>query len=62
MELIQNDGSQVRVLQDEIIARKKGQSSMPNDLVQFMSPRELRDLVEYLVSLQVNPRGADDVE
>jgi len=62
LELIQNDGSQVRILQDEIIARRKGQSSMPSDLVQFMSKRELRDLVAYLSSLKVDPRAEDDTE
>lgn len=62
LELIQNDGSQIRILQDEIIARRKGQSSMPTDLVQFMSKRELRDLVAYLASLQVDPRAEDDTE
>ncbi|MEM1067586.1 MAG: HEAT repeat domain-containing protein, partial [Planctomycetota bacterium] len=62
IELIQNDGSQVRVLQEEIIGRRKGQSSMPNDLVQFMTPRELRDLIAYLASLQASQRGAGEVE
>lgn len=62
VELIQNDGSQVRILQDEIVARRKGQSSMPSDLIQFMSPRDLRDLVAYLASLQADPRGEGDTE
>ena len=60
--LIQADGSQKQVYLDEIIARKAGKSSMPDDLIKFMSPRELRDLVAYLASLRVDPRGADDVE
>ncbi len=62
LELVQNDGTQVRILQDEIVARRKGQSSMPNDLIQLMSKRELRDLVAYLASLKVNPRGEGDIE
>ncbi|WP_146457958.1 PVC-type heme-binding CxxCH protein [Rubripirellula tenax] len=62
VELIQNDGSQVQVFVDEIVARRKGKSSMPDDLTKFMTPRELRDLVAYLASLQVDPRAAEDVE
>ncbi len=62
VELIQNDGSQLRVFTDEIVARRKGKSSMPDDLIKYMTPRELRDLVAYLASLQVDPRAADDTE
>lgn len=62
IELIQNDGGQVRILIDEIVARRKGISSMPADLTKLMSKRELRDLVAYLVSLKASRRGADEVE
>lgn len=62
IELIQADGSQKRVYLDEIVARRKGNSSMPADLAKFLSPRELRDLVAYLANLQVDPRGADATE
>lgn len=62
VELVLADGSQKRILQDDIEARKKGNSSMPADLVKFIKPRELRDLVAYLSSLQVDPRADDDVE
>ena len=62
VELIQNDGSQVRILLDEIVARRKGISSMPADLTKLMSKRELRDLVAYLVSLKASKRGAKEVE
>ena len=62
IELIQNDGGQVRVLIDEIVARRKGNSSMPTDLIKLMSKRELRNLVAYLASLKVSKRGADEVE
>ena len=61
-ELIQNDGSQQRIFQEEIIDRKKGKSSMPADLVKQLSPRELRHLVAYLASLKVDSRSADDTE
>ena len=62
VELIHNDGSQSRIPIDEIVARKKGQSSMPADLTNFMNLRQLRDLVAYLASLQVDPRAATDTE
>ena len=62
VELIQNDGGQVRILLDEIVARRKGISSMPADLTKLMSKRELRDLVAYLVSLKKSKRGTNEVE
>ena len=62
VELVQNDGGQVRILLDEIVARRKGISSMPADLTKLMSKRELRDLVAYLVSLKQSQRGANEVE
>lgn len=62
VELIAADGARVRIEQDLIVARKKGKSSMPAGLADLMTPRELRDLVAYLASLQVDPRGASDVE
>ncbi|WP_372899556.1 c-type cytochrome, partial [Stieleria sp.] len=62
VELILADGSQQRILQDDIEVRRKGNSSMPADLTKHMTPRELRDLVAYLASLQVDPRAATDVE
>ncbi|QDT10453.1 PVC-type heme-binding CxxCH protein [Planctomycetes bacterium K23_9] len=62
VELLLADGSQVRIEQDDIEARRKGNSSMPDDLTKHMTARELRDLVAYLASLKVDPRGAEDVE
>ena len=62
IELIQNDGGQVRILMDEIVARRKGISSMPAELTKLMSKRELRDLVAYLASLKASKRGADEAE
>lgn len=59
--LIQADGEQVPVFKDEIVARKKGQSSMPADLVEQMTQRELRDWVAYLATLK-RGRDADVVE
>lgn len=59
VDLIQTDGSQVRVPVDEIEARQKGKSSMPEDLIQQMSKRQLRDLVAYLASLQGQSGGGE---
>ncbi|TWU07502.1 PVC-type heme-binding CxxCH protein [Stieleria varia] len=62
LELTLADGSQVRIAQDDIEARKKGNSSMPADLTKYMTERELRDIVAYLATLKVDPRAASDVE
>ena len=62
VELLLSDGATFKINQDEIVARRKGRSSMPGDLTKFMTQRELRDLVAYLASLQVNPRKTEDVE
>ncbi len=62
VELIQNDGSQQRVFIDEIVGRRKGKSSMPDDLVKHLTARELRDVVAYLANLQVDPRAAKATE
>ncbi|WP_164103290.1 PVC-type heme-binding CxxCH protein [Candidatus Laterigemmans baculatus] len=52
VELIRADGSLVRVPTEEIVARRRGQSAMPADLVKYLTPRELRDLVAYLSGLE----------
>ncbi len=52
IDLIQADGAQRRIASDEIVARKKGKSAMPDDLVKHMTLRELRDLVAYLANLK----------
>ncbi|WP_442506584.1 PVC-type heme-binding CxxCH protein [Novipirellula sp. SH528] len=62
VELIQGDGALKRVFQDEIVARRSGNSAMPDDLIKQMTPRQLRDLVAYLSSLKVDPRASSDVE
>ncbi len=49
--VLKSDGSLVSVATDSIEATKKGQSSMPADLIKYLSRRELRDLVAYLGSL-----------
>ena len=62
IDLIKNDGRIVRIQQDEIEARKRGNSSMPADLIKHLSARELRDLIEFLANQKVDPRAPADVE
>jgi quinoprotein glucose dehydrogenase len=58
VELIQSDGTQKRIVVEEIVARRKGKSAMPDNLIKSMTLRELRDMVAYLSSLKVDPREA----
>ncbi|WP_235951877.1 PVC-type heme-binding CxxCH protein [Crateriforma spongiae] len=46
------DGRRTVLHPDDIEFRKKGKSSMPADLTQSMTMRELRDLVAYLSTLE----------
>jgi quinoprotein glucose dehydrogenase len=62
VELIQNDGCQKRIPCDEIAAREKGKSSMPDDLTKLITLRDLRDLVAYLASLQADPPTEERTE
>lgn len=51
LSIMDAQGAVVEIKKSEIVDRRKGLSSMPADLVQFLSRRELRDLVAYLASL-----------
>jgi quinoprotein glucose dehydrogenase len=62
LDLIKADGSMVRLELDDVEARRKGKSSMPDDLIDKLTMRQLRDLVAYLSSLTTDPRSADEVE
>ncbi|TWU15325.1 PVC-type heme-binding CxxCH protein [Allorhodopirellula heiligendammensis] len=62
VELIAADGTHHPIEKELIVARKKGLSSMPLGLADLISARELRDLVAYLASLQIDPRGESEVE
>ena len=57
VSLLDANGNLIEVKQSEIVDRRKGQSSMPADLVQFLSRRELRDLVAYLAGLDGSPQA-----
>ena len=53
--LIDAEGIRTRIPIEEIEARKAGKSSMPEDLVDKLSPQEIRDLVEYLDQRKTPP-------
>lgn len=50
--LVLADGNRKILAKKDIRARKTGLSAMPEGLVQFLTKRELRDLVEFLASLK----------
>ncbi|TVP97892.1 MAG: glucose dehydrogenase [Planctomycetaceae bacterium] len=60
VRLIQPDGKVISIETESILARQRGKSAMPDDLVQLVTPRELRDLVAYLASLQADPADPDN--
>jgi quinoprotein glucose dehydrogenase len=51
IQVILADGTVVNVPVEGVVARRKGASSMPADLMKYLSRRELRDLVAYLAIL-----------
>jgi quinoprotein glucose dehydrogenase len=58
VELMLADGSQRKIPVAEIEDRAVGLSAMPADIRDKLTPRELRDLVEYLVSLKGDPAAS----
>ena len=52
IELVTAEGGTVRVEKARVEARRRGPSAMPADLVEKLTPRELRDLIEFLSRLQ----------
>jgi quinoprotein glucose dehydrogenase len=52
LTLITAEGKLIMISKTDIEARKTGKSSMPEDLVKYLSKAELRDLVEFLASLK----------
>ncbi len=55
--LIDAEGIRTEIPIAEIEDRKAGKSSMPEDLVDKLSPREIRDLVEYLYLRKTKPKA-----
>jgi len=58
IELMLADGSRRKIPVAEIEDRAVGLSAMPADIRDKLTPRELRDLVEYLVSLKGDPAAS----
>ena len=57
-------GALISVAKDDIDERANGQSGMPQDIAKNLTRAELRDLVEYLTTLQSEPttvHGKHDV-
>lgn len=52
IQLMDSEGKLITVDSETVVTRKKGKSSMPADLIKFLSRRELRNLVSYLASLK----------
>ena len=50
--LVNADGKVIVLDKDSIDEQVPGRSSMPEDLVKQLTPREMRDLVEYLSTLK----------
>lgn len=50
--IITPEAKTVTLKKADIEDRKTGKSAMPEDTIKHLSPRELRDLLEYLVSLK----------
>ena len=48
VELITAEGNRIRIPQDDIDDISKTKSSMPEDLTKHLTPRDARDLVEFL--------------
>jgi quinoprotein glucose dehydrogenase len=58
LRLLTAEGEFVTIAQEAIIDRRTGESAMPKNLIESISPMELRDLVEFL-SQQKSPRQPD---
>jgi len=51
VHMLDADGKKIDVDKSEIASRKTGLSAMPDGLKQYITPREMRDLIEYLATL-----------
>jgi quinoprotein glucose dehydrogenase len=52
LQLESPEDGPLKLAKADIASRQRGLSAMPEDLKQFLSPHDLRDLVEYLASLK----------
>src|SRR5262249_48404053 len=52
VKLITPENQMLTIAKSQIEERRRGKSAMPEDLVQKMSKRELRDVIEFLATLK----------
>jgi quinoprotein glucose dehydrogenase len=52
VKLMTAEGQLITIAKDKIEERNRGKSPMPEDVVKYLSKRELRDLVEFLAGLK----------
>jgi quinoprotein glucose dehydrogenase len=52
LTLMTPEGKLIKLAKDQIEACKPGKSSMPEDLLKYLTKAELRDMVEFLASLK----------
>jgi quinoprotein glucose dehydrogenase len=52
VRLMTAEGTLIRVPKNKIEQRRSGKSAMPEDLVKYLSRKEMRDLVEFLAGLK----------
>jgi len=58
VQLMTPTGALISVAKDDIDERANGQSGMPQDIAKNLTRAEIRDLVEYLTTLQSEPASA----
>ncbi len=57
--LLDADGKEIVIAQEAIDDRRPGKSSMPADLINQLTKKEVRDLVEYLSNRKSEPSGGE---
>lgn len=60
IRLMDAEGKIISIPKDEIEGKRMGLSSMPTDLVEHLSPTEIRDLIEYLVNRRMNEAASSN--
>ncbi|MBC7964413.1 MAG: c-type cytochrome [Fuerstia sp.] len=58
VQLMTPTGALISVAKDDIDERANGQSGMPQDIAKNLTRAEIRDLVEYMTTLQSEPAAA----
>ena len=61
VQIVDADAKLMTIDKEEIDLRRKGKSAMPEDSVKYLSPKQIRDLVSFLATLQTEPEPEDAV-